>query len=156
MIRRRRLRTFTLWTGTTLCVLIAVAFVVSAWWSVAAGAGRLEIAVSSGACTAVLWDRTGRDYEFRRHSSSLRDWNFWEYVSSLQEPTHFDSLISVPLWLPFLFVGLPTLLVWRFVPRFPRGHCRRCGYDLKGLTEARCPECGTGFGECESADRACG
>ena len=29
---RRRLRTFTLWTGTTLCVLIAAAFVVS-WHS---------------------------------------------------------------------------------------------------------------------------
>ncbi len=29
---RRRLRTFALWTGTLLCVLIAAAFVVSAWW----------------------------------------------------------------------------------------------------------------------------
>ena len=28
---RRRLRTFTLWTGTLLCVLIAAAFVVSGW-----------------------------------------------------------------------------------------------------------------------------
>ena len=28
----RRLRTFTLWTGTLLCVLIAAAFVVSAFW----------------------------------------------------------------------------------------------------------------------------
>lgn len=25
------------------------------------------------------------------------------------------------------------------------GHCRRCGYNLTGLTEARCPECGTRF-----------
>ena len=31
---RRRLRTFTLGTGTTLCVLIAAAFVVSGWWRV--------------------------------------------------------------------------------------------------------------------------
>ncbi len=29
---RRRLRTLTLLTGSLLCVLIAVAFVVSAWW----------------------------------------------------------------------------------------------------------------------------
>ncbi len=28
---RRRLRTFTLWTGTLLCVLIAARFVVSGW-----------------------------------------------------------------------------------------------------------------------------
>lgn len=24
-------------------------------------------------------------------------------------------------------------------------HCPCCGYDLTGLTESRCPECGTGF-----------
>ena len=23
--------------------------------------------------------------------------------------------------------------------------CRRCGYNLKGLMESRCSECGTGF-----------
>lgn len=26
-----------------------------------------------------------------------------------------------------------------------RAVCMRCGYDLQGLTEARCPECGMGF-----------
>lgn len=26
-----------------------------------------------------------------------------------------------------------------------RGLCKRCGYKLKGLTEPRCPECGTAF-----------
>ena len=25
------------------------------------------------------------------------------------------------------------------------GHCRICGYDLSGLREPRCPECGTAF-----------
>ncbi len=28
--------------------------------------------------------------------------------------------------------------------------CKSCGYDLQGLTESRCPECGTGF---DPADR---
>ena len=51
----------------------------------------------------------------------------------------------VSLFSPFAIVATPTLLVWRFVPKFPRGHCRRCGYNLTGLTEARCPECGTEF-----------
>lgn len=27
------------------------------------------------------------------------------------------------------------------------GYCQECGYNLKGLTEARCPECGTPFDE---------
>ena len=55
------------------------------------------------------------------------------------------------LWaFPVAAAGLPSFLVWRFVPKFPRGHFRRCGYNLTGLTEARCPECGTGF---EANDR---
>ena len=31
---RHRLRTFTLWTGTLLSLLIVVLFVVSAWWAI--------------------------------------------------------------------------------------------------------------------------
>jgi len=27
----------------------------------------------------------------------------------------------------------------------PEGHCQACGYDLTGLSEPRCPECGTPF-----------
>ena len=27
----------------------------------------------------------------------------------------------------------------------PEIHCPKCGYDLKGLREDRCPECGTAF-----------
>ena len=49
------------------------------------------------------------------------------------------------LYAIFLAVAIPTLLVWRFVPKFPRGNCQRCGYNLTGLTEARCPECGAEF-----------
>lgn len=30
-------------------------------------------------------------------------------------------------------------------PQYPRGHCARCGYCLRGLLEARCPECGNPF-----------
>lgn len=52
-----------------------------------------------------------------------------------------------PLWPLVLVVGLPTcLLVWLDRRRrIPPGHCQRCGYNLKGLTEARCPECGQAF-----------
>lgn len=40
-----------------------------------------------------------------------------------------------------------TAYLWRggttgHVPRLP---CPRCGYDLRGLREARCPECGTEY-----------
>ena len=37
------------------------------------------------------------------------------------------------------------LITTAFVAKFRRGHCHRCGYDLTGLTEPRCPECGQPF-----------
>ncbi len=38
-----------------------------------------------------------------------------------------------------------TVLWWDRSRRKPPGHCLTCGYNLTGLTESRCPECGTGF-----------
>ena len=39
-----------------------------------------------------------------------------------------------------------VLLGLIFVPRrISPGHCQKCAYNLHGLTEARCPECGTPF-----------
>ena len=47
-----------------------------------------------------------------------------------------------PLWPIPLGAGLVAVWLWR-LDRFPRGHCRRCGYDLTGLAAgAVCPECG--------------
>jgi hypothetical protein len=46
-----------------------------------------------------------------------------------------------------VYAAAVTALFWRFdriIAREPRGtYCTRCGYDLTGLTEPRCPECGT-------------
>ena len=40
--------------------------------------------------------------------------------------------------------GLAVYLLWADRP-FPPGHCKSCGYNLRGLTENRCPECFTEF-----------
>jgi hypothetical protein len=55
-------------------------------------------------------------------------------------------------------VAVPTILlvstVWvrnRFWPESKPGHCRVCDYDLRGLPEPRCPECGTQFEPREAA-----
>lgn len=44
-------------------------------------------------------------------------------------------------------LGLLSLLLvvirHRYWPVYPAGCCRNCGYDLRGLSEQRCPECGT-------------
>jgi hypothetical protein len=56
-----------------------------------------------------------------------------------------------------LAIGL-TAIVWTFGPgvailflirrnqiKAASGNCRQCGYDLRGLSSSRCPECGTPF-----------
>ncbi len=49
----------------------------------------------------------------------------------------------VPLW-PWLALSVLAsgLLWWRAGRRVLPGHCRECGYDLRGLSGDKCPECG--------------
>jgi hypothetical protein len=48
--------------------------------------------------------------------------------------------VFVPFWI--LVVGVGGLAAWLWWGRwFGRGCCRKCGYDLRGLTGV-CPECG--------------
>ena len=69
-------------------------------------------------------------------------------------PQQFGStadrwLLSVPLWIPFIFfAAYPILVLIKTIRRRLRrkpGHCSNCGYDLTGLPEPKCPECGTEF-----------
>jgi hypothetical protein len=52
--------------------------------------------------------------------------------------------IMVPFWIPFVFVAMPTALLWWLDRRsIPPDQCRKCGYNLTGNVSGRCPECGT-------------
>ncbi len=116
-----------------MCVLIVVAFVLSAWLllSIEIPGGSFAMAVGGMVMLGtddlynVVWHA-----ESRRPNLAL--WNQWRWT----------PYVELPLYAVFLVVAVPTLLVWRFVPRFPRGHCRRCGYNLKYNTSGLCPECG--------------
>lgn len=55
----------------------------------------------------------------------------------------FCSLPISLLGLLLVVVSIFRRLV--FGPPAPPGHCTKCSYNLRGLAEARCPECGTPF-----------
>ena len=55
------------------------------------------------------------------------------------------QVLVIPLGIPALVIAGPTLFFWRRSRRPPAGYCRKCGYNLTGLPEPRCPECGTEF-----------
>lgn len=62
-------------------------------------------------------------------------------------PDYSGKGFSIDLFYMFQWVGLATAILWwcDLRRRFPLGHCQQCGYNLYGLPEPRCPECGTAF-----------
>jgi hypothetical protein len=50
--------------------------------------------------------------------------------------------VVIPLWIPLLLTALPTALLF-YKGRKPKpGCCTKCRYNLAGLKDNRCPECG--------------
>jgi hypothetical protein len=55
--------------------------------------------------------------------------------------------VRFPHWFAMLVVAIPPVSMswwrkWRRVRRARHGLCIHCGYDLRGLRSAQCPECG--------------
>lgn len=70
-----------------------------------------------------------------------------QFAAALAPQGVWVTNVSIPLWLAFA-VGLvyPCVSLCRRVAREDarraRGECLGCGYNLTGLSEPRCPECG--------------
>lgn len=54
-------------------------------------------------------------------------------------------LANTGFWSVFPFLMSNALRLCRAMYRGRRGCCHKCGYDLRGLPEPRCPECSTPF-----------
>lgn len=76
---------------------------------------------------------------------------------SFSRPGLQSTRASVPIWLPggLLLVGPVVVLVRQKLreERIAAGACAQCGYLLQGLTESRCPECGTAFAPAANSDQ---
>jgi hypothetical protein len=111
----------------------------------------LRVAVSGGTLHLNRWNSNAP-----RRVPASRRWRLlrFSFVTGAYtgtKPPYSFWLLEVPLWCPIvLFAAYPVLAFIRGpVRRYrrrKRGLCTRCGYNLTGLTEPRCPECGTGFG----------
>jgi hypothetical protein len=143
-----RLRRVLKWTGTGTCLVIASAAAVCMWCVVFYDASTWSIGISSGALW-VTWDRVPPRTARRFAVVPLRrDFpNQWivyglrpQGWGAVDAPT--VRLRTVPLWILFVAIGLPTTWLWRLDRRRPAPGACRCGYDLTGNTSGRCPECG--------------
>ena len=148
------------WVGTVGCVLIVGAFVFSGWswvficWETREKTFHVDLAYGVTALTCEL--KLPVDYPgFKLFPLQDRS----ELWASVIETPRLESSSGpgadpgfravLPLWLPFVGLLLPTLLLWRRDRRKPRpGFCPHCDYDLTGNTTGRCPECST---PCEPA-----
>jgi len=50
--------------------------------------------------------------------------------------------VFVPLWVLFILMLIPSLIMWPLSKRVPPGYCSRCKYDLTGNVSGVCSECG--------------
>jgi hypothetical protein len=56
------------------------------------------------------------------------------------------TTVEAPLWACLLLLLPAAIWLWWLDLRRPKpGRCAACGYDLRGLQNARCPECGRPF-----------
>ncbi|HEX2838323.1 MAG TPA: hypothetical protein VHN77_09380 [Phycisphaerales bacterium] len=99
-------------------------------------AGRAQLLVNYG--DGLSTNETG--FMFYLRQSDI------EWLPSLLTGTN-GYILSVPLWLPFVLITLPTALAWRLdtiaTRRAKLGACPTCSYPRTGLAPSSpCPECG--------------
>ncbi|MCL4197374.1 MAG: hypothetical protein KJZ69_07750 [Phycisphaerales bacterium] len=140
---RRRLRSTCKWSGAVLTVLLFVVWVGSARWMVwSEPRDDLGLGIRSG-CFLLAVDESGRmmsgtRFELARNDHSFTWW-FWTLWISLNPVV---GVVSIPVWFLALLLAVPTIWLWYRDRRRAPGLCTKCGYDLRGMDHAVCPECG--------------
>ncbi len=140
-LRARRLSVL----GGIAVALIAVATVISGSWYTGYGGKNVLFGVERGCFVTIVpgssMQPTGWHAAWTREKWGL-EW--WPGIASASGGAAYTEFV-IPLWIPALVIAVPTLVYWRRSRRHRAGYCKKCRYNLTGLTEPRCPECGTEF-----------
>lgn len=70
---------------------------------------------------------------------------YYMRVGELQSWITIVLVGGVPIWVTFVFRRRMRTSLRRELALYGHPICVRCGYDVRGLTEPRCPECGAVF-----------
>lgn len=146
---RSRTRRIAKWTGRVSCILLLTLLLIGNWWSfwwygttggVELGKGGLHAAwwsaeLGVAAATPLGWDAD-------LHAFDVRRWSFDYLPSGEFQPFGW---LMIPLSPILLAIAIPTAWLWHRDRRHPPGHCRKCGYNLKGNVTGVCSECGGKF-----------
>jgi len=137
---RHRLHRFFKWVTLGSCVVVVAAWVASLFVSVAYQAKAGDVGFSGKGFHATIWNVGVSNPGWNAFPPSPQSWSL-----TLASPVGVGLSLHrlyVPFWMALILVTAVTILVWRYDPRPPPGHCQYCGYNLTGNVSGRCPECG--------------
>jgi hypothetical protein len=125
------------WVGMTLCLLTAVALVLSGWYSMHKIGRTYAVGIASGRFRLI------RDVNASEQPRWIIENEIespcWVWTCAIVYPIGW----FIPLWMPLGALAIPTATLWLLDQRVPENHCRNCGYNLTGNVSGVCPECGT-------------
>ena len=101
----------------------------------------------SGLTALVTWNATSRTIVFTRaYASTPRVQQLLADLRRSEAIRRWVPTVATPLLiLTAALLGRAWYRATRRVARLQTQHCEQCGYSLRGLSEPRCPECGTSF-----------
>lgn len=119
--------------------------------------------------TVYVWRSTGFPLEWVHYYENLFDESGvydggYEYEHDVYSPIRIERIVVIPAianatcFLTAYFILFTCLrILWRGIlskVRASQGRCEHCGYDLRGTSDPRCPECGCRMqANCAEAER---
>ena len=150
------------WIGLGILMVLVAAWLASGWgyagYNAVGKSGGHALVVASGAVNYIRYDgglpsgpgALGTGWVLNRFPFVIGTpdwkWGLWEWTEQRPPvgaggPAFVGGHVSLAV--PIFLFGMPSAILWyRRFRHVPPGHCRKCRYDLAGVTNATCPECG--------------